>query len=172
MQPPFAARVHQPVDGQHLQHALPVGPLPTGRQPLTPERVQVQLLPQQARHPARPPLARSLQTELGQTHLHGLGDMRGHFSFQREEGQLGERLAITVEDLDGFDPGRFLAVVDLAQIQDRSLNPLVMRAANFLDDAPVAVILPVLEPVMRVQIRLAHSNGGQRTSAARWGGRG
>jgi hypothetical protein len=65
-----------------------------------------------------------------------------------------------------------LAIVDLAQMEDRSLAPLVMRAANLLDNAPLAVFLPVLEPVMRVQIRLAHGNGGQLNSAARWGGRG
>jgi hypothetical protein len=43
--------------------------------------------------------------------------MRGHFPLERKERQLSQGLAISVEDFDGFDPGRLLAVIDFPQIK-------------------------------------------------------
>jgi hypothetical protein len=85
---------------------------------------------------------------------------------------LPEDLAIGIEDLDGLDPGGLLAVIDFAQVKNRPLRPLTVRTVNFLDDAPVAVILAVFETVMSVEKRFAHFDGGQFTSAWRWMGRG
>jgi len=172
MQPPFTARIQQPINRQHLHDRFPIRAFPAGRQALTPERVQLQLLPQATRDPTGAPLPRPLQREFRQPHLHRGGDVRRHLPLQGKERQLRERLAIGVKDRDGFDPGGLLAVVDFAQIQNRSLHPVAVRAADLFDDAPVAMVLAVFEAVMRLEKGLAHFDAGQFTSAPRWVGRG
>lgn len=95
-------------------------------------------------------MPRAVQAEFGQAHLHRGGDVGRHGAFQRKERQLPERLRAGVENFDGFDPRRFWAVVDFAQVENRPLHPLAVRRADLFDEAPVAVILAVFEPVMRV----------------------
>ena len=51
-----------------------------------------------------------------------------------------------------------LAVVDLAQIKNGPLHPFTRLRTDLLDDAPVAMILAVLESVMAVQKGFAHSD--------------
>ena len=172
VQAPLAPRVQQPVNRQHLQDALPIRAFATGAQALTPKGVQVQLLPQLTRDPASAPVARTLQSEFAQANLHRVGDVCGDRALQRKQRQLSEGLAIGIEDFGALDPGGLLAVVDFAQVENRPLHPLAVRAGDFFDQAPVTVILAVFETVVRVEKGLAHFDGGHFTSAARWVGRG
>src|SRR5206468_3858803 len=109
----------------------------TGRQALTPESVQLELLPQPARDPAGAPLSWPLQTEFRQAHLDRLRELRRELALQGKQRQLPERLSIGIEHLDGFDPRGPLAVVDFAQIQNGPLHPLALGAADFFNNAPV-----------------------------------
>jgi hypothetical protein len=51
-----------------------------------------------------------------------------------------------VEHLNRLAPRSFLAVVDLAQIQQMALHHPAARRAPVLDNAEVAVLLAVLRP--------------------------
>jgi hypothetical protein len=64
---------------------------------------------------------------------------------------LGGLLRPLVEGLDHPAPG-FLAIVDLAEIKHLALHHLAAGAALALDNAPVAVLLAVLEASIRAQI--------------------
>src|SRR5208337_1232511 len=69
-----------------------------------------------------------------------------------EQGQLSGLLRPLVEGLDHPAPGFLLAVVDLAEIKHLPLHHLAAGAALALDNAPVAVLLAVLEASIRAQI--------------------
>ena len=75
MKTPVAARVDQAVAGLNLQNIQPSGPFAARRQARSPEPVQLQTLPQRQRQPACPPLARGVQGQLREPHLH-------HFALQ------------------------------------------------------------------------------------------
>jgi hypothetical protein len=45
-----------------------------------------------------------------------------------------------------FDPGGLLAVVDLAEIKDMTLDNLIIHRPMIFNDTPVAVFFPVFEP--------------------------
>jgi hypothetical protein len=49
-----------------------------------------------------------------------------------------------VEDLQRLAPGRFLTIVNLPQIQHRSLHRVVLRHAAVLHDAEIAMLFAVL----------------------------
>ena len=171
VQTPFAARIQQPINRQHLQNGFPIGAFATGRQALSPEGVQLQLLPEQTGEPTGAPLAGPLQRKFREAHLHRLSDMHWHLALRSEERQLREGLPIGVEDFDGFDPSGLLAVIDLAQIKNRSLHPVALRGADLFGDTPVTMILAVFESVMSVEKRFAHKDRGHITPAGRWVGR-
>jgi hypothetical protein len=62
------------------------------------------------------------------------------------DNDLAVALFLLVEDADGLSPGRLLAVVDLADIEELALDdPAVLTAAR-LDDAPVVMGFAVLLP--------------------------
>ena len=69
-----------------------------------------------------------------------------------EQGQLGGLLRPLVKGLDHPAPGFLLAVVDFAEIEHLALHHLAAGAAPALDNAPVAVLLAVLEASIRAQI--------------------
>ena len=75
------------------------------------------------------------------------------------------------KDLGDLGPGRFLAVIDLAQIEQMPLHPTPPRP-HLLGDAPVTMILPVFKPVMTLQKWFGHHRGCDRTSTAASQGRG
>ena len=84
MQPPFAARINQPIDRQRLQHMTPARALSPIRQPVAPKLIHLQLIPQVATHPAGTPLPRTPQLKLIQPHLHAvIGRMNRHFPIRR-----------------------------------------------------------------------------------------
>ena len=69
-----------------------------------------------------------------------------------EQGQLGRLSRLLVESFDHPAPRLLLAVVDLAKIKHLALHHLAAGAALALDNAPVAVLLAVLETAIRSQI--------------------
>jgi hypothetical protein len=107
-----------------------------------------------------------VQRELAQTDLDGVGDMRGDRMGGGKERELGGGLAVGVKDRDGLGPGGFLAVVDLAQVEELALDPRAAGGADFFSDRPVAVVLAILEAVVAVQKRLAHNFAGHFTESA------
>ena len=69
-----------------------------------------------------------------------------HGTFGGKQRQLAMKMAVLVERLDHPTPRVALAVVDLTQIQHRTLHHLAAGAAPALDDAPIAMLFAVLEP--------------------------
>src|ERR1700756_4279083 len=64
MQPPFAARINEPVADQGLQNMLPACSLPTVGQTVGPELIEAQLFVEFAGQPTGSPLSRPMQFHL------------------------------------------------------------------------------------------------------------
>jgi hypothetical protein len=62
-----------------------------------------------------------------------------------EQGHLLSPPIALLHDLYGFDPGGLLAVVDLSEIKDMTLDNLVIHRPMIFNDTPVAVLFPVFE---------------------------
>jgi hypothetical protein len=90
--------------------------------------------------------------------------LRGNRLIGGEQRQLGMPLALLIEGFDQMAPGDALAVVDLTQIEDLPLNHLAASTASALNDAPITVLLTVLEASVPSQIHRALI---QRKSAIR-----
>ena len=50
-----------------------------------------------------------------------------------------------LDHLDSLEPTRFLAVIDLPEVQNLTLNDPIALGASILDDAPIPVLFSVLE---------------------------
>jgi hypothetical protein len=81
----------------------------------------------------------------------------GHVPPGRKQRELTRSLALLVEGFDDPGPRRVLAVVDLAQIQHRSLHHLAAGTALAFDNAPVTVLLAVLPPPRESQVHAGDS---------------
>src|SRR6202030_2667702 len=103
--------------------------------------------------PAGAPLARAMQFHRGEPHLHRktLGLIR-HRPFGRKHASLRIAPAPLVEGCDDPAPRRVLAVVDLAQIQNRTLHHPTTRTATTFDYAPVTVLFAVLPSSCESQV--------------------
>jgi hypothetical protein len=156
VEPPFAARIEQAIGGEDLEERIPVSALAADGQAGRPEDIQIKLLPQLARHPARAPLARAVQRELAQADLDGVAHVGGNRVGGGEKRQLSGGLAIGVKDGDGPGPGGLLAVADLTQVKELALDPGAAGGADLLGDGPVAVILAVLAAAVAVQKGFTH----------------
>src|SRR5271170_4973412 len=103
--------------------------------------------------PAGAPLARAMQLHRIEPHLHpktfGMGR---HRPLGGEQGQLPMPPAPLVEPFDHPAPRRMLAVVALAQIQNRSLHHPTARTTLAFDNAPVTVLLAVLPSPCESQV--------------------
>ena len=86
------------------------------------------------------------QTNLVENDGQGVDFLRRKRTIRGEQRKLLGLLLLLVKDLDGLAPGRLLAVVYLAKVQDLSLNGSSAAATTRLDDAPIAVKLAVLLP--------------------------
>ena len=73
MQPPLAARIDQPIAHQSLQDMPPAGPFARVRQARCPELIELQLLIEMTRQPARSPLPRAMQLHRIEPHLQPIG---------------------------------------------------------------------------------------------------
>ena len=149
VQPPFAARIDQPVAGQRFQDVQPRRSLPARRQTLMPEGVKLQLLPEIERQPARAPLPGTVKLELLQAHLHRFTRRFRRRSVFREQGDLRHPPRTLVESLKRTVPLRLLAAAHLAQIEHLPLYSLAAAHAPVLNHAPVAVLLAVLDSSLR-----------------------
>src|SRR5260370_6708605 len=103
--------------------------------------------------PAGAPLARAMQLHRIEPHLHpkALGLIR-HRPFGRKQRKLPMPPTPLVEPFDHPAPRRVLAVVDLAQIQNRTLHHPTARTAPAFDNAPITVLLAVLPSPCESQI--------------------
>src|SRR5208283_632273 len=152
MQTPLAARVNQPITHQGLQNVPPASPFAAVRQTLGPEAIQPQLFVKLTRQPAGTPLTGPMQFHLIQLHLHAkAGGMFGHGSIRWKQSQWQGAIPLRIERFDGPAPTLALAVVDLAQIEHRTLHHLAARATPALDNAPVTMFLAVFEPPVAFQ---------------------
>lgn len=144
VQPPLAARIDQLVRRQRLQHVQPARPLAARRQPRPPEAIQFQPIPQLQRQPARAPLPRTPNRQLADLHPNRLAGQLRSLPILREQGHR-LRARIFAHHLHRPAPRRTLAVVDLAQVQNLTLDHPTVAPAAALHHAPVAVLLAVLE---------------------------
>src|SRR4051794_25517360 len=78
--------------------------------------------------------------------------MAGHGPVGGKQGQLPGLLHLFVKGLDRPAPGFVLAVVDLAEIKHLALDDLAAGAALAFHNAPIAVLLAVLQASIRSQI--------------------
>src|SRR5580700_4474034 len=153
MQAPFAAGVDQPIAHQRLQDVLPAGALARTRQQRRKEPIQLQLLIEMTGDPTGTPLARAMQLHRIKPNLHAKAPgMIRHRSLGRKQGELSMPPAPLVEPFDHPAPRRVLAVVDLAQIQNRTLHHPTARTAPAFDNAPVTVLLAVLPSPCESQV--------------------
>jgi hypothetical protein len=135
----------------------PAGAFPRIGQPRPPKLVQLQLIPQLTSHPAGAPLPGPVQRKLLQAHLDSItGRVLRHLPSGRIERQLPRLPQHRIEYFGRFGPGDLLTIIDFSEIQQMPLHPAAARLDLF-SDAPRAMILPVLEPVMTMQIRLGHA---------------
>ena len=151
VQPILAARGDQPVHHQQLQHLLPRHLAGNVLEPLRPEPLQPQLLPQPTAQPAVPERPWPPQLHRRQPHLYAVQGVGRNRPVLREQTQLSALLPALVEDLQTLPPCRLLRIVDLAQIQDGSLHDLAAGHPAVLDDAEVAMRFAVLPPILASQ---------------------
>src|ERR1700694_3575446 len=102
-------------------------------------------------------------------HLHpkALGPIR-HRLLGRKQSKLPMSPAPLVEGFDHPAPRRVLIVVDLAQIQNRTLHHATARTAPAFDNAPVTVLLAVLPSSCESQV---HGTRGYAETKTRKEGR-
>src|SRR6202522_2147712 len=153
MQAPLAAGIDQPIAHQRLQDVLPAGAFARIRQQRCKEPIQLQLLIEMTGQPACSPLARAMQLHRIEPHLYpkALGMIR-HPLLGRKQGKLPMPPAPLVDPLDHPAPRRVLTVVDLAQIQNRTLHHPTARTAPAFDNAPIPVLLAVLPSPCESQV--------------------
>ena len=147
----LAARIEQTIDHQQPQHLLPTHRFAPFRQPLLPELIQPQLLPQLACQPAVAEYPRPPQFQPAQLHLHAVDRIGGKFPVVRKQTQRPIALFFLIEHLQRLAPRCLLLIVDLAQIQHCPLHRLAARHTAILHDAEVAMVLAVLLPVCAAQ---------------------
>src|SRR4029079_18840289 len=118
---------------------------------------EFELLVELAREPARPPLPRPAQLHRFTPQLDRLSlRVVGQSPVGQTQCSLPGAPAVLVEGLDLSTPGGMLAVVDLAEIQNRLLHHPAAGTASALDKAPVAVLLAILDSPCGAQV---HADG-------------
>jgi hypothetical protein len=147
----LAGGIEQTIDHQQAQHLLPAHRLAALRQTLLPELIEFQLLPQLACQPAASKQARPPQLEAAEAHRHGVQRVGGNRTILREQAHRGVTLVGLVEYLQRPSPRSLLLIVDLAQIQNRTLRRLAAGQTTVLDDAEVTMVLAVLTPIGAAQ---------------------
>jgi len=114
-----------------------------------------------------------MQRKLTESDLHPiLGGMIGNPPLGRIERQFRRPLLDGIEDIDDFNPGSLLGVVNLSQVENVPLHPSATTDFDLLGDRPGAMILPIFETVMTMQKRFPHTVGWQIISWADGRGRG
>src|SRR6516165_2218668 len=112
--------------------------------------------------PAGAPLTRAMQLHRIEPHLHAKTfRMVRHSPLGWKQGKLSMSPARFIERFDLATPRFALAIIDLAQIQNRTLHHTTTCTASAFDDAPVTVFLAVL-PSPRDRRRLPLDGNGRR----------
>ena len=116
------------------------------RQARLPEGVELQLRPQLGEEPASAPLARALQAQRSEAHLHAEAlRMAWHLAVGGKEGEL-LRAALFSHRIQAAGPALALRVIEFAEVEHMALNDTRARAAHRFDDAPVTMFFAVLDP--------------------------
>ena len=89
-----------------------------------------------------------VKLQLAQFDLNHLTVQSGRCAIVREDCHLCRLCLPLLGYVDSLASGRLLAVVYLAQIQNLSLHDSATMRAPVLDDAPIAVLLSVLETIL------------------------
>jgi hypothetical protein len=167
---PLAAGIQQAIGDEGFEHLQPRRAfLRVGQQRL-PEGIEIEAVPEFESKPATTPLARAGQSDVTKVELD-----RGMFEVGCGGAVFGEKVDLAdlvafIDRFDGAGPGGAVAVVDLAEIEQGFLNgPAACDAAVF-DDTPVAVLLAVLESLVRSQKHDPAWSIPQNRRACPWGG--
>jgi hypothetical protein len=87
-----------------------------------------------------------VQLKVPQSHLHPIGRGLRQRALGGEKLDVLQSTTIFVENLNGPNPLRALAVVDLPQVKHRLLHDALAPATPVLNNRPVSVLLAVLPP--------------------------
>ena len=158
MEAPFAARINEAIDGKHLEEVIPRSAFSAVGQTRPPELAALEQVPELEGQPAGAPLARALEAELTQAHLHAVGG--GVLREGTVGGKEGEGLGALrdgIESGDGAGPGGLLGVIDLAQIEEGPVEAAPVGDAAFFHERPVAVFLAVFAARVTFEIHTALS---------------
>jgi hypothetical protein len=103
--------------------------------------------------PARPPLARAMQLHRIEPHLHAkTSGMVRHRTLGWKQRKLSMSPARFVERFNLATPRFALAIINLAQVQNRTLHHTTTCTASAFDNAPVTVLLAVLPSPCESQV--------------------
>ena len=95
--------------------------------------------------PTRPPLPRSMKLQLIEPDLDDFTCKLRRRAIRGEKGHLPTLSFVTLNNINRLTPGGLLAIIDLAEIKNLSLNNAVVRCALVLNNAPVAVFFAIFE---------------------------
>jgi hypothetical protein len=124
------------------------------QQVFLPELIQSQLLPQFTSQPAVSKHARIPQLQFAEPNLNAIDGVVGKDSVLGKQTHGRVLLPILIKHRQTFSPRRFLLIVDLSQLQNRSLRHLARRQPAAFHHAEVSVQLAVFLPPCASQIHL------------------
>ncbi|HEY5503529.1 MAG TPA: hypothetical protein VIK28_00100 [Sedimentisphaerales bacterium] len=143
VQMPLAGRSDPLAHGQQFERFEPGHPGLAIRQVLTPERTQVQFIPEPAGQPVIAEDAGMLQRQFGQLDLEAVEDIGREVAVFGKQTDLFGELSGFVERVETFAPGRLLRIIDLAQVKDGALHGVTSAQAAVFDNTPIAMHLAV-----------------------------
>ncbi len=117
----LTTRRDQPIDNEQLQYFFPTDRFASFGETFLPEPVQSQLPPQLTCQPTVPEYARPSQLQFAESHLNPIAYTCGNAMVVGKQAHRGVLLPVFVEYGQALSPRFFLLVIDLSQIQHRSL---------------------------------------------------
>ena len=159
VQPPLAARFNESVGRQRRQNQIPMGAFATGEQPLGPKTCPGPATPITTAPTNTPPIDEASRPSNSLSRICMARPPRpGASQSSGKSAAVRIGLRLGVENLNLFDPRRSLGIVDLAQVKHLALDHPAAGATLVLGQAPVAMLLPILEAFMALEEkrRLAH----------------
>ena len=92
--------------------------------------------------------------KIAQPHLHpAIGRVLRDGAVSREQRQAHLLLAPGIENLNAFEPGLLLTVIDFTQVENVALHDAPSAPAAF-HDGPIAMLLAVLEAPVTFQMHM------------------
>jgi hypothetical protein len=154
----LTARLDPSVHDKKPEHLLPTHGFAAFGQSLLPEILQSQLPPQLACHPAVAECARPAQFQPAQLHLQAVDGFFGNLAIVWKQTQLTVSLLLFIKDVQRLQPRRLLAIVDLSQVQHRTLGHLACGQSTILHHAVVPMFLAVLLSIRVTQKHCAQNH--------------